>query len=180
MKSLVFFCLSLFSLAAQSAEKMDMTCVTEFPTTSFVIRELNDKVTLQILNHNGSVYMPIFDGLATPNDMSQLVSKANLLRKLPSIMTFEWPREKCEIQDEMIQGCMGSTTTQELNDVEVSAWAFSSAWSVDKTVYGKFNSRKVTLNLTVEGQSHSIPMKYQEEECAPYAMMVQKLKNAQQ
>lgn len=169
MKKLLFSVISCFSLTSLASEKMDMTCVTEFPTTSFVIREIGDRVNVQVIHHNGSQYMPIFDGLATPHDLTTLAARAKVLTSLPTHQTFEWPRTKCEIQEEMIQTCMGSTDTQELNGHQVSAWSLSSSWSTEKTAYGKFNSRKVNLNITVDGQSYSIPMKYSEEECTPYS-----------
>ncbi len=175
MKKIVLPLILSFSPLSFATETMDMTCVTEFPTTSFVIRDAGDKVSLQVFNHNGNQYMPIYDSLVTPHDLALLSAKAKVLLKLPETMKFEWPKEKCERQDEMIQTCMGITDEQEHNGTKVQAWSFGTSWATDKTAYGKFNYRKVSLHLTIDKQDYSIPMKYSESECGPWAMMAAKL-----
>lgn len=171
MKTLLLICTFLSSLTSFASDKMDMACVTEFPTTSFVVREDGDTVIVEVFHHNGTGYMPIFDGLATPNDIATLASQAQTLASLPTVQRYEWPRTKCDIQDEMIESCFGSTDTQEMNGRKVKAWAFSSSWVMEKSFAGKFNSRKVVLNIDVDGKSFSVPMKYAENECSPYLQM---------
>ncbi|MBV2168160.1 MAG: hypothetical protein KUL82_05575 [Bdellovibrio sp.] len=171
MKTLLLICTFLFPLASFASDKMDMACVTEFPTTSFVVREVGDTVVVEVFHHNGTGYMPIFDGLATPNDIATLAARAQTLASLPTVQRYEWPREKCETQDDMIESCFGLTDAQEMNGHKVKAWAFSSSLVMEKSFAGKFNSRKVVLDIDVDGKSFSVPMKYAENECSPYLQM---------
>lgn len=166
MKFALFFGLLHIPFIALATDRMDMTCVTEFPTTTFILRDDGKELHTQVIHHNGAKYMPIFDGLATPQDLGILHERANVLTDLPTNLTFTWPLDKCSVQDEMIQSCFGATAIQEYNGHKVNAWSLSTSWLTEKTPYGKFNSRKVNLNIDVDGKSYSIPMKYAEDECA--------------
>jgi len=165
MQNLLFLFISLFSLASFAADKMDMACMTEFPSTTFVVREQGDTVIVEVFNHNGPQYMPVFDGVATPNDMALLQSKANVQSKLYTIQRFEWPRSRCKIEDKMVKTCMGNTDEQDQNGLKVKGWSFSSSEVTEKSFAGTYTSYKLSVDFSIDGKSYSIPMKYSPNEC---------------
>lgn len=169
MKHLIFALITSCALNAVAGQKMDMACVTEYPTTSFFIREVDSTVIVEVFHHNGTGYMPIFEGLLTPNDVDNITQKAAVLRKLPATQRFEWPREKCEVQDSMVQSCFGPTEVQDQNGLKVKSWGFYSTFNSEKSFIGKTNSYKLALDLSIDGTSYYMPMKYNENECAPEA-----------
>ena len=111
-------------------------------------------------------YMPIFDGLATPNDVPVIAERAAVLSSLGTYLRFEWPLKKCRVIDTLVEYCMGSTENQEINGHKVSAWSFDTSLHVDKNFAGKFTSHKVNLSLEVDDKDYYIPMKYAEGECS--------------
>ncbi|MDG0815873.1 hypothetical protein [Bdellovibrio svalbardensis] len=171
MKRLAIATILFLASFAQAEEKMDLLCMTEFPSTSFVVRDIEDTTVLEVFHHNGTKYMPIFDGVATPNDVAILSEKAQILSSLGEYMRFEWPRDKCKKQEDLVSQCAGSTEVQEIEGHKVKAWHFDSELVMEKTSVGKFNSYKLTLNLDVDGKSLSIPMKYNERECTDQMTM---------
>nr|WP_295900812.1 hypothetical protein [uncultured Bdellovibrio sp.] len=168
------------SASATAAGKMNMTCITEFPTTSFAIREVGDTVIVEVFHHNGPRYMPVFDGLATPSDIAKLNAKAQTLTALPTIQRFEWPRSKCRIQGTMIESCFGTTEEQDQNGFKVKGWSFYSSLVTETSFAGTYNSYKLALDLTIDGQSYSMPMKYAENECSPDSLMARELRTKSQ
>ncbi|MEK2646149.1 hypothetical protein [Bdellovibrio sp. BCCA] len=198
MKSLILAFISFFSLVLTAtsaasafassdatalptaAGKMDMTCITEFPTTSFAIREVGDIVIVEVFHHNGPRYMPVFDGLATPSDIAKINAKAQTLTALPTIQRFEWPRSKCQIQGTMIESCFGTTDEQDQNGFKVKGWSFYSSLVTEKSFAGTYNSYRLALDLTIDGQSYSMPMKYAENECSPESLMARELRTKSQ
>lgn len=169
MKHLLFALIAVFSLSTFAGQKMDMSCVTEYPTTSFFIREVDSTVIVEVFHHNGTGYMPIFEGLLTPNDVDNIAQKASIIKKLPATQRFEWPREKCEVQDTMVQSCFGPTEIQDQNGFKVKSWGFYSTYNSEKSFIGKTNTYRLTLDLSIDGTSYSMPMKYNANECAPEA-----------
>ncbi len=171
MKTLALASVLFLTQFSHAAEKINLLCMTEIPTTSFVVRDVEENTVVEVFHHNGTKYMPIFDGVATPNDVPTLVQKAQILSDLGNYMRFEWPREKCKKQEDLVSECFGSTEVQDLYGHKVKAWLFDSSLLMEKSLAGKFNSYKVTLNLDVDGQSLSIPMKYDVSECTDQLTM---------
>lgn len=174
MKQLFFLIISFVSLVASASQKMDLSCVTEYPSTSFFIREVDNTVIVEVFHHNGTGYMPIFDGLLTPNDVSMVNDQAQLLRKLPTSQRFEWPREKCESQGTMIFSCFGNTEEQIQNGHKVKGWSFYSSALSETNFVGSYKYYKLNLSLTIDGKTYSMPMKYGENECTQDVFNAQK------
>lgn len=176
MKILFVAVISLFSFYSYANQQMNMTCTTEYPSTSFFVREVDKTVIVEIFHHNGTGYMPIFDGLATPNDMSTLTAKAKLLQELPTSLRFEWPREMCDIQGDMIFSCIGATDVQNHNGHKVSGWSFYSSHLTEKNFAGTYTYYKLSLSITVDGGNYEMPMKYGEQECSPEVFSAKKVR----
>ncbi|MEN0060173.1 MAG: hypothetical protein AAGB31_15145 [Bdellovibrio sp.] len=155
----------LIPLSTWAAEKMDMTCMTPFPTTSVQVQDQDGKVIVEFYQHNGTQFMPISDSLITPYDVPSLLEQAKVLTGIPSYLRFEWKRGQCKIEDELVIFCMGTTEEQTYNEQKISAWSFSSSINVAKTFAGKFTSHRVALDLRVNNKDYVLPMRYEEGEC---------------
>ncbi|QDK38522.1 hypothetical protein [Bdellovibrio sp. NC01] len=180
LASVLFLAKSSVAIASQQQLPMTLLCMTEIPTTSFVVRDVDDTTVVEVFHHNGVKYMPIFDGIATPNDVPTLATKGDVLTTLGSYMRFEWPRAKCKKQDDLVSNCFGSTDEQDINGHKVKAWNFDTSLVMEKTYSGKYNSYKVSLNLDVDGESLSVPMKYDQSECTDQMVMKAPIKELQQ
>jgi hypothetical protein len=165
LRNLVFAAVSFISLSVFAAENFDLTCVTKTPSTSFVVRDQSTKITLQMLNSNGVDFIPVHDGPITSHDLALIKSQAEVVKSLGTQFTFEWPKEKCQHEDDMIESCFGSTAVQKIGSHQVKAWGFDASQIIEKSFAGKFNTRKFSLQLDVDGKSYSIPMRYADDEC---------------
>lgn len=176
MKS-AFLLSSLFfsSLAAMAApNSMNMICVTEVPTTSFVVEESGDKLVVDVIHHNGAEYAPIFDSAVTPSDLTTLATHAKLIKDLGTHQRFEFPKDKCKKDDTLIVSCIGDTPVQTINGRKVEAWGFYTSQQVDKSSYGKFSYTKVTLSMEVDDVDVKIPMRYYEGDCSENLALMRK------
>ena len=172
MKKLLILSALLLSQLAHADDKFQLLCTTEFLTTSFVIRDIDPNITVvEVFNHNGTAFMPIFDGVATPTDLSTLTARAKTLTDLGSYLRFEWPKDKCKKTDDLVEECFGSTELQDINGHKVKAWAFDSSYVTEKSMAGKFNSYKLVLNLEIDGDTYAVPMRYADTECTDQATM---------
>lgn len=75
---------------SKTAKPIVMACVTEFPSTSFDIETAGDKLNIQIINHNGPRYMPIYEGLITLEDLASLKESADVMQRLGSEIAIQW------------------------------------------------------------------------------------------
>ncbi|MNK06314.1 hypothetical protein D3C87_242090 [compost metagenome] len=167
MRTLILISALFLSLNAKAASgMMDLVCMTEVPTTTFLIQEVGSKVVVELFHHNGVKYAPIFDGVITSNDIGTISSYGQLLNDLGEHQRFEFPRDKCKKEEDMMLSCMGDTPIQNINGHKVEAWAFSTLQQMEKSTYGKYNYTKLTLNMQVDGKDVRVPMRYYEGECS--------------
>lgn len=166
----------LFSPSALSApaaeEPLALTCVTEFPTTSFVVWTEGESVKARVIHHNGSGYAPAIVGTFTPNDLPILAERAALVKKMKPDMTFTWPRAKCKKLGEMVLQCFGTDDVQEgEGGARFAPFALYSTAKEEFGIAGRLRSHSVTLTFDVDGQhGASIEMWYPEGSCFPSAM----------
>lgn len=163
MKKLMAIALLLVTTNAFSA--INMGCVTEIPTTSFVAMTEGDDVIIRLIHHNGPKYMPIWGNIITPNDLPVIQEAANALYDLGSFLEFKMPKTACAQMDGMLINCFGTTPTQEIGGHTVSLWAVHTAESVERSFAGEFSNVRTSLALDIDGKSFHVPMKYSDYEC---------------
>jgi hypothetical protein len=169
--------LMLVSLPAQAAPKaaeepIELTCVTEWPTTSFVVWSEGDEVLARVIHHNGSSYAPAIVGTFTPNDLPLLAERAALVKKMKNEMTFHWPRKKCKKLGELVLQCFGTDDVQEgEGGAKFAPFALYSTTRVEDGIAGRQESASVTLTFDVDGaRGASIEMIYPKGSCVPRRM----------
>lgn len=168
MTRIIFTSLMLLSTGVR-AQEIKMTCVTEFPTTSYFIRETDKKVVVEIFHHNGTEYSVVSDGLVTPHDLPLINQRAQWLTALGTFLRFEWPREKCEVQGDMLFSCMSFSEPQIINGHKVRSWSVYTTLESQQSFAGTYEYRRLNVGIEVDGQTVPIAMKYAANECHPEA-----------
>lgn len=159
--------LALLSTTAFAAEPINLLCVTEIPTTSFVAETKGDVLTIRLIHHNGVKFMPIHNGLITPYDLGTLSDRADVIADLGEDLNFEIPLDKCEAQDNYLFNCFKSMPSKKINGHDVSIWSVYTSRTVDQSFAGEFKYIQTSIAIDVDGKSYHLPMKYGENECYP-------------
>lgn len=159
-----FIILLFFVSVGAFAENIDLVCVSQFPTTSFVMQEVEGKVQVRVIHHNGTKYMPIWEGIIVPNDLSTLQNAAEVLPKLGDRLEFSWDRKFCN-QDEGLISCSGGSINLDINGMKVRPWALDQYAKTTAMQWGTFRRHNIALNLTIDGKDYRISNDFEEKEC---------------
>ena len=74
---------------------LNMKCVTEFPTTSYLAKTEGEIVTVEMIHHNGTRFMPVYSGNVTPDDIPEITKRSELLQKLGERVEVTFKKENC-------------------------------------------------------------------------------------
>ena len=85
---------SLLMSSSLMATPVNMLCITEYPTTSFVAMTEGDTINVRLFHHNGTQFMPIWSNVITPNDLPMLNEVASVLSDLGTDLKFSMPEKK--------------------------------------------------------------------------------------
>lgn len=146
------------------AEPVFATCVTEFPTTSFIVETNNRKVEARILMHGGSNFVPFWDSLMVPNDLGVLREKAAEIKKLDSELLVTWNEDQCTWEDDNFF-CSGKSDPIKSGSQIVDPWALYSMQLYEKSFAGKYEYIRLYFSFVMNGNSYGIPMKFAKDEC---------------
>lgn len=161
---LIAILFSFFVIADSFAVDLNLGCMTETPTTTLIVQTKNGIVQFDLYHHFGVKYMPIHNGVITPNDLGTLSDRASLLADLGDHLTFTMPAEACQM-DGMIFNCFGSQPAIEIGGHKVSFWSAYSSTYDEVSSAGIFSYVTTNLGIDVDGQTLFLPMKYSGEEC---------------
>lgn len=175
MLALLFALLAPVSSIAAD-EPIELTCMTEWPTTSFVVSTEGEEVLARVVHHNGSGYAPAIVGTFTPNDLPILAERAALVRKMKNDMTFRWPRKNCKKLGEMIIQCFNSGDVQEgEGGAKIAPFALYSNARVEDGIAGRQETNSVAMSFDVDGATGaSIEMIYSKGGCVPMKLDIDK------
>lgn len=174
MKRALLVLMFFAAAAAQAKDSLNLLCITEIPTTSFAFHEDGDNLRVEVLHHNGVQYMPIFEGVLTPNDLKQQSDNAQVLMSLGDHIEFLWPKSKCSKQARFLQNCFGTLPELKIAGHSVKAWSVYSAKETSQSYMGTFEQTSVTLALEVDGKNYYIPMRYFPGDCVDDATAIKK------
>ena len=157
----------LFSPLTVSAAPIRLACVTEWPTTSFVVREEGDTLSAQLIFHNGTEYAPVINGIYTPHDLPTLAEKAALAQKLSNQTTFHWPAKKCHGHDLHRFECFGTEDEQKgVGGEAIRPFALYTTKLSEDGIAGKYEYVSMALTFNVVGQGESaVEMRYDAQGC---------------
>lgn len=156
----------LIGTSALAAEApINMICVTEIPTSTFEAKENGNNVHIRLIHHNGTKFAPISKAILTPNDLEPLQKRAEMILKLGNKWEFDWDRSGCNADEPMFFQCVGGAKDFEINGVKIHPWAFSVSELTEKTIWGTYQQKNVSLRFDIDKVQYEITMDYQPGEC---------------
>ncbi|MCO5143192.1 MAG: hypothetical protein M9962_08900 [Oligoflexia bacterium] len=166
MKTLVsVVLLSLF--IGLPAKAFQLTCYTEYLTTTFVIWTENEDLYARVIHHNGAEYAPAIVGIYTPKDIPILERRANLVKQMQNETTFRWKKEKCKFREGNRFECFGTDDIQYGRGGEkIEPFALYSTEVAENGIAGKLNYLWLRLTFDVDGESGpAVEMEYPTFQC---------------
>lgn len=170
--SLLAIVFSFSSALAAEGPQIELSCITEYPTTSFIIGTNNDEVIVRMINHNGMKYTPAITGVFTPNDLKLLTERAALAQKLNPDMRFRFNRSTCEKGPGFSFYCLGVKEPQTVNGAKVESLYISVSKTTTESVDFTTVNHIVRLSLRIDGKDVPIEMHYLEPDCVPFALSI--------
>lgn len=148
-------------------ERFDLACVTETPSTSFVIAEDGDEVTARVVFHYGAEFAPAIEGIYTPHDLEVIAKRAKLATKLGDDVTYRWPKKNCRRHDDVRLECFGASGAEAgKNGEKILPFALYSGRLTEEGIGGKWDYVTMRMSFTVDGEGDpSLGMRYQRNEC---------------
>ena len=166
MKLFFSFSLALLlSLSATAAEPVKLTCITELPSTSFIVETKDDKVSMRVIHHHGAKYAPISTGLVTNADLTQLKNRAEIITALGDSFSVDWERSNCHFHD--VGGLPSCTngSARQVGKLKIEGFGFIS-FAVKTHLWDYvFNEINIRFYFTSNGQRYEMPMTFQASEC---------------
>ncbi|MBC7743160.1 MAG: hypothetical protein H7061_13250 [Bdellovibrionaceae bacterium] len=165
MKNLAFGLLMLTFAAPVFADSIFGSCVTEYPSTSFLIETTEDKVIATVINHNGQAYAPFWHSLIVTNDFAILRQKSDLVMKLEPTIVTTWNKANCKWYGDKKMACIGNAEKVQSNDITVEPWALYSSVIKDSSFAGDYEYVEMTLSFYVSDEQNQLVMKYPTQDC---------------
>ncbi len=165
MHLLGLFILSAVSIQVFAAEPFKFTCVTGVPSTSFAVAQDKEFLNVSVLHHNGVEYMPIFNGVITPRDLTEIKRQADSMVKLGDKTSVNFPMNKCSFYGDGVFTCYHGDKIK-IDGEEYDLFAIHSTLSTVKGQGFEFKNRTVTLSVYVNNRRQQISMVYENEDCA--------------
>lgn len=161
---LISILISIRALAA-APTFMDIKCVTEVPTTSFIGETIKGELKLSLINHFGNAAMPMHSGIVTINDMGILSQRAEALKVVGNRAEFSIPLSACEKYKDGTFLCLGGSEFQGAGGKVIGVSSLSAVKT--KTTFADYSFEQilVRLSLKIDGQDYSVPMAFSPEEC---------------
>jgi hypothetical protein len=144
---------------------INLTCVTEFPSTSYFVQQHGQLVDIRILHHGGTKYAPFHQGISTVEEIPTLGKKAQMIEKLGSEIKFQWMRSGCNADTALFFQCVGEGVDFEKNGIKVHPYALTVTDGETKTMWGRRKTKTIHLNFSVEGERYELPQEYEMRDC---------------
>lgn len=156
---------TVFAFGAQVPKEMDINCITETPTTSFIGFTNKDKLKVRLVNSFGVKYMPISSSLITFNDLDLIKQRGQALQVLGSDSTFEFDLSRCQVFKDDNFSCLGNDKFKTESGEEVEAVQISSSRHSVKFNDMKYEQIQITASFKIRGEYQDMMMRYGLDEC---------------
>jgi hypothetical protein len=130
------------------------------PTTSVIVKKAQDKVSFDLIHHNGTQYAPIHGGLITLNDLNFIKRKGEVMAKMGDSIKLSFKPEKCKVHQEGNYSCFAEGPI-EIGNLEVKNFGFQTYQS-ESFLYGtSFREFNFSFYITtLEGENMKMNMTY--------------------
>lgn len=153
------------AISGSNTTPLNWTCITSFPTTTFVTETKNDEVELTVIHHNGHKYVPVYNGPVTISDIPLLQTRGEIFKQTGDIFTLKFDLKECEKTGDWQYACFTDQKTRAGNiDIE-SAYIYTT--KAKEWVMGTALSKvTTTLSIRVGSFYHDTSMNYYDKECS--------------
>lgn len=162
MKSL--FASGVFLLGFSAQAKMVMSCVTEFPTTSYFLSEIEQGYELMVYHHNGVDFMPIHDGTVTLNQAPKLVERAEKMKKIGQQALVRFSKQQCSTEGGGLWRCYSKGEVL-LGGLKVKDVGFSMGAKFTNYQGYEWKSTETFFHLNLDGENLMIQLSFPEGAC---------------
>ena len=167
MKSIFALVVIVLMMGKAYSQEIKQFCMTEPRSTTFAVVTNGDVVKVGYMHHRGVSYMPIHNGLITPNDLGLLAERAELFQQLGTYIEFSFPLSKCQRLGDYNFSCMDFRGEErEINGHKVKGFAAYSAIQSETSFAGDYAYAVVNISLDIDGKAYHLPMRYDLGECA--------------
>lgn len=164
LRKLTFILPVIFLATSAYGDKILMTCMTEFPTTSYQLVEVEEGYRLTVLHHNGTKYLPLHSGVITPNDLPLLIKRAETMKKMGKLSNVLFKNEECSKKG-VIWNCF-SRRSAKLGELEVESVSFQMGhFKKDYEGY-KWETYLTSLSFKAGQENFSMSYEYSPWECS--------------
>lgn len=149
----------IFSLQAQAVSQegvaLNLKCVTQAPTTSYVAKTEGDKIYMSVVHHNGTAYMPIFNGNITPSDLPLLKEHSELLQKLGERIEITFDKANCNSYGSGLYSCgLGKVTSK--TNVPVERASFLTKVVTESVFDVRFEKIVASVGVYIDSRYYKI------------------------
>ncbi len=165
LRAVHFFCLGLVAHSMASAteivpKNMDLLCVTEFPTTSFIGETVEGRLKVQLINSNGVNYMPIHSGLLTIADVELLKQRAEVLKNVGDLAEFSFDLKNCTVYEDQTFRCSNGSEFSGVNGDKISVQSLNSSKQTTHYMGMSFPKTQIQLYVMINNEMLQIAMDY--------------------
>lgn len=147
-------------------KEMEIRCITEPLSTSFIAHSDQEKLKVRLINSNGVEYMPISSTLITSHDLESLKRRAEALKNLGSVSEFEFDLSQCTVFSDNNFMCYGKHQFKVGNGEVIEAASFSSRFHTTKSMGYIYEQTEISASFKIKGEEYDVMMKYSPEECS--------------
>ncbi|MGE3758695.1 MAG: hypothetical protein AB7H97_13115 [Pseudobdellovibrionaceae bacterium] len=157
--SILLFSNSIFANTVDSGKEegvaVNLKCVTEMPTTSYLASTEGEKVKVTMIHHNGTKYMPIYSGNLTPSDIPEMQKRSEILQKLGERVEIVFEKKNCNRYGAGLYSC-GMGQIESKSGIKVESVGLLTRVSTDRLYDIVFEKNTVSLTVYIDGRNYSI------------------------
>ncbi len=147
-------------------KNLDLLCMTETPSTSFIGATDQGRFHVQLVNSFGVDNMPIHSGLVTIADVEQLKKRAEILKNVGDSAQFSFDLKNCTVYADKTFNCTQGSDFTGVNGEKIQAYGLSSTLSTMSFMGIKMSKTQIRLYLIIQNESHFVSMDYySDSEC---------------
>jgi hypothetical protein len=155
------------SSLANQGDRLRLSCSTQPGTTTYQIFEDDQHYYLVIFHHFGVEYMPIHNGVVTPNFLSQLQKRSEALKLMGESNRVKIDKDNCQFKQQR-WSCMQEGPIR-LNQLLVKTLYFNT-YHMEQTMNQSYTwfSTDVSLSLRLEDDNITISLPFYGDDCRHY------------
>lgn len=152
----------LASTGAMAGETV-LSCVTEMPTTSYVISDEGDHYNLHIYHHNGVDFIPVHKGMVVPREIPNLAKRAQTLMTMGVRPVVRFEKSECENKG-VLWRCF-TNQPKRLGELEAKTVYFAMGKLHSNYDGYEWTNIETFLILNIENESLTVSLPFQEKDC---------------